>query len=486
MIAKKIVLEKNTASKYSLGLAGWRDDLDPNDLHRFSGTIRELRISSIDRYQANFVPKEKFETDQQTELLLHLNEGKGNVAVDSSGHNHDVTINGAKWVRVDRNLNIIKTELPTDANDSWAVDREVAEWVIEEGGQVTLLTEQGESTPKLGAIEDLPDQPFYVVRIYFPWDSNLDSAKVSQLSRLQNVRTLAAARMHLSEDVLQSFGDHPRLYMAHFQENPVKSSELSHSPLFPSLNRLGISNDQIDDAGEFLTRSSRLHNLILHGASEQVLQSFVDSGNLASSRLKSLELPCTIRPRDSLIKNMQAAKPDLRIIWTSDAKGYVLLGQDPVAEAVGQLMEQGFRFEGNYLNGEAWSSNDVDPRKADVPISIEKFFFPEGFTMTEPTLELMRPIRISAHLSALEMKQTHLIVEYLSHITIGRLYLEGSDLDDAGLLKLSENGPVGSIDVRGTRVTREGIERVKRMRPDLVIQSDSGEFGIEPPKKDNP
>ena len=366
----------------------------------------------------------------------------------------------------------------TELSDPFAADREVAEWVLQSGGQVRVVQENGGTTSVLKTVEQLPQQSFYLHTVQLPRDKQLSSEQLSQLSQLQALRLLAAFGPHLNDQNISSVGRHPRLYMAHLQENPVKVSALSAAPIFPSVNTLSLSDSQIDDAGEFLTKSKKLRRLVLFETSEKTLQSFVDSGHLAKSRLKVLSLPYSIRPRDSVVKQLQTAKPGLRVIWKAEDTGTVLLGADPVAESVGKLIELGVRFEGNFLNGSPWTSEEADPRSADSPIEVEKMYFPPGYTMTESTLKLMQPIEISAHLTAEEMKQTHLIVDELADIKIGRFYFQGSDLDDAGLMKLAENSAVGSIDIRETRVTREGVERVKKLRPDLVITSNWGEFGI--------
>ena len=404
-----------------------------------------------------------------------------------------ITEAGVKVFKQKQPLVFIKSDFgefppvyPTDSNrelsqvetDPFTADREVAEWVLQSGGEVRVVPNKGGMTPILKAVEQLPEQPFYLHTVQLPRDKQFSQEQLSQLSQLQALRLLAAFGPHLNDKNIAYIGRHPRLYMAHLQESPVKASALSHAPLFPSINSLSLIDSQIDDAGEFLAKSRKLRRLVLYDVSEKTLQSFIDSGNLAKSRLKVLSLPYSVRPQDSIVEKLQVAKPGMRVIWKAEGTDTVLLGDDPVADAVGKLIEQGVRFEGNYLNGSPWNSADIDPRAADSPIDVEKMSFPAGYTMTESTLKLMQPIEISAHLTAEEMKQTHLIVDELADIKIGRFYFQGSVLDDAGLMKLAENSAVGSIDVRETRVTREGVERVKKLRPDLVITSDWGEFGI--------
>ena len=66
----------------------------------FQGIMHELRVSSLARYQTDFQPAERFETDADTLALYHFDEGAGDVLKDSSGNGHHGKIVGAKWVRV--------------------------------------------------------------------------------------------------------------------------------------------------------------------------------------------------------------------------------------------------------------------------------------------------------------------------------------------------------------------------------------------------
>ena len=76
----------------------------PKDLilgARYSGTMDEWRISKVARYEADFTPPKRYESDADTLALYHFDEGTGDVLKDSSGNNHHGQIVGAKWVKFD-------------------------------------------------------------------------------------------------------------------------------------------------------------------------------------------------------------------------------------------------------------------------------------------------------------------------------------------------------------------------------------------------
>jgi hypothetical protein len=61
------------------------------------GFIAEVRLSSTNRYTADFTPEPRLSADEWTLGLWHLDEGDGSVAADSSPNQLDGTIIGATW-----------------------------------------------------------------------------------------------------------------------------------------------------------------------------------------------------------------------------------------------------------------------------------------------------------------------------------------------------------------------------------------------------
>ncbi|WP_232103766.1 protein kinase domain-containing protein [Gimesia algae] len=77
---------------------GWKDNLN------FKGSIDEVRFSNVARYTEDFTPDNHFKNDEHTMALYHFDEGSGDVLKDSSGNGHHGKIVGAKWVKVDDEL----------------------------------------------------------------------------------------------------------------------------------------------------------------------------------------------------------------------------------------------------------------------------------------------------------------------------------------------------------------------------------------------
>jgi hypothetical protein len=64
-----------------------------------NGTIGEIRVSDVARYLRNFKVTPRHETDDNTLLLLHCDEGSGEWLRDASKYQHDVHVSGLRWGR---------------------------------------------------------------------------------------------------------------------------------------------------------------------------------------------------------------------------------------------------------------------------------------------------------------------------------------------------------------------------------------------------
>jgi hypothetical protein len=68
------------------------------------GFIAEVRLSSTNRYTADFTPEPRLSVDEWTLGLWHLDEADGSVAADSSPNHLDGAIIGATWTSAPRRL----------------------------------------------------------------------------------------------------------------------------------------------------------------------------------------------------------------------------------------------------------------------------------------------------------------------------------------------------------------------------------------------
>jgi hypothetical protein len=104
----------------------------------FIGTIDEIRVSKVARYDRDFTSAKRFEPDADTVALYHCDEGSGDMLKDSSQNGYHGKVIGAKWVKRDD----APIDLPAAAPDlskaapfyDARLDKPVAGWLTEAKG----------------------------------------------------------------------------------------------------------------------------------------------------------------------------------------------------------------------------------------------------------------------------------------------------------------------------------------------------------------
>jgi hypothetical protein len=87
------------AGERSSAYLGGAKYVDDKGLTPLSGTIDEVRLPKVSRYDRDFTPPQApFANDSHTLALYHCDEGQGDELTDSSGNGNHGKIVGAKWV----------------------------------------------------------------------------------------------------------------------------------------------------------------------------------------------------------------------------------------------------------------------------------------------------------------------------------------------------------------------------------------------------
>jgi serine/threonine protein kinase/Leucine-rich repeat (LRR) protein len=262
------------------------------------GSIDEVRFSNIARYSEDFTPTDHFENDKNTLALYHFDEGSGDVLKDSSGNGHDGKIVGAKWVKVDDELQVIQ---PATTSEKPMTDREVAEWVIGMGGEVRI---SGKNFTK---IEQLPTLPFVIGTVTLA-DTSVKDDDLKRLAGLKNhvglniENTLVSdtgvqylkdiplsyinlSRTQITDKGLGYFSNMPSLMHLHASSTTISNSGVEQFKDMKQLVQIFLENTQIDDAGlGHLTGLTNVNALGLYGTA------ITDSGLKQLKGMKQLRV----------------------------------------------------------------------------------------------------------------------------------------------------------------------------------------------------
>lgn len=442
--------------------------------NNFKGMIDEVRISNIARYADNYTPTDRLEADEHTLALYHFDEAQGDVLKDHSGDGHHGKIHGAKWVRVDGELNVIKDELSQLNADPVAADREVAEWVIENGGSVYLQAEDGSVQPA-GQLSELPKSRFHLLRISFGRRTQLDDSTVTKIATLQGLNHLDLDGARPGNQILKILEHSNGLSSININATGIRASELLGMSSLRRLKQLAIQPGEIDSGWDFLKSFPNLRKLTLYG---RMPLNYSELKNYP--QLRQLYLSVEGASAD-VLDELQVANPKLRIILIDiDATISHPHGADTWIRSVEELMSDGIKIYGHLSTGgpqvlikkSEWTQDQFLER-------LFRIVFPEGHQFSDnnaKSLDFFDRYLGGGGVIARKMKNTDQLALTLADWNLGAVRLENSDLTDEGLQSLSTISSLNNIDVTGTQVTEEAIKNFKQKRPLVFIKSDFGEF----------
>ncbi|MBI5759727.1 MAG: protein kinase [Planctomycetales bacterium] len=210
----------------------------------FQGTLRELRISQTTRYVAPFKPAMRLESDRDTLALYHFDEGTGSELKDASGNNHHGKIVGAKWVKVDGSA--------LSSNDP---ERAVAEWIINNGGDVHQVGQAG----VIAKVADLPRQPFAVRHVDIRNVANFSEADAQRLTRLRELTAVYFTQTTLGGGAIRTLAGCRRLQTLLVSDGSTTDATLSEMLQIPQLRSFEYDNVAVTD--EFVARLGQLTQL---------------------------------------------------------------------------------------------------------------------------------------------------------------------------------------------------------------------------------
>lgn len=91
-------IHKHSPHPFMIGADPYGSGSGVKPHYPFYGVIDEVRISTVARYDKDFIPARRFEADGPTAALFHFDEGSGDLVRDASSNNYHGGIVGAKWV----------------------------------------------------------------------------------------------------------------------------------------------------------------------------------------------------------------------------------------------------------------------------------------------------------------------------------------------------------------------------------------------------
>jgi hypothetical protein len=345
-------------------------------------------------------------------------------------------------------------------NDSDRPDRNVAAWVLEMNGDVSLFVEnRGWKDVKAG--EPLPSAAFSLLNVGLNRNEQVREADFSRFDKLEHVTTLGLSRTLVSDDQVRLLGDLPKLRRVYLWNTPVSDRAMTKLALYPKLQVIHISDTGVTDAG--IQSLARLPELAELHAVRCAITDAALAALRAMTSLRDLRLQET-RVTRAGVDRLHEALPDCHI--ESDfgtvgpdlpaAAGETGPSSQPLATSPDDDRSRDRRVA-------AWAHS----LGATVGVSV----LGRGFVMVKPEDPLPEEITdlVQAQLGGSNVPVRD---EDLARIDGLRLFtvlgLTGSSITDAGLKRLGSLPELHNLYLGDTQVSDAGMAELARF-PRLSI-----------------
>ncbi|HET6880828.1 MAG TPA: serine/threonine-protein kinase [Pirellulales bacterium] len=345
-------------------------------------------------------------------------------------------------------------------------DRAAAQWVLAQGGFVQFSVNSSGSIGSARNKSDLPSEPFQVFQINLNGLSAVTSADLDRFARLSRLNILQLAGTKIDSEAIARLVQMRLLDSLNIQGTGIQSSQLASLAALKKLNRIDLTSAQQNDDGYAgLTKLAGLRELVLHRSSADDLK------QLAKLRqLRTLWLPDVRTIDEKAIHELHATTPLCRVLV--DVRPVRPLGHDPIGELARRLRAKGAELDIRDFD----PPGKATPVKNDTDIGTDRVFdiarisLPANVSLDDEELSWLRcPCSFWVFDAIGGTGADRYAAAFIDHPILSYISLRDSDLSDAGLASLSLVTFLESLDVRGTKVTRAGVEALQKALPDCKI-----------------
>ncbi|MFO1042616.1 MAG: bifunctional serine/threonine-protein kinase/formylglycine-generating enzyme family protein [Planctomycetaceae bacterium] len=353
------------------------------------------------------------------------------------------------------------------------LNRETAEWAHGRGATLVLVPDGVVVLPA----DELPKTPFIVAHSFFRAGANVTNLELDPLKRVQHLRAFGLASPKPPEGLFDVLQQQPRLYQLEIESAGMRTSDIARSKPWDTLLSLfiSVSPNNLDDEWRFLERCPSLQRLVVGGTEQlpNLLKRLSDVPNL-----RNLDLYHATTVDEQAVAALQAKNSHLRVTVGKWAESRVV-GRDPVRDAIQVLLGQNAKVFGiNYGRGvpEAITLDNLNDA---TPWVVNEIHLEATTRCTEENQHHLQSLDSGQWLTLIAHQNVD-ADEWARAISRRRLVLnfvaQGDGLTDAGLAHLQHAIDIPGLCFSGSRVTRAGLERFRRVHPTCTITCDLGKF----------
>lgn len=191
----------------------------------------------------------------------------------------------------------VKRTIKLAGGTTFSSDREIATWIIENGGSVSVRTGDTGRPRSVTETATLPAD-IQIVEVQLSGNTGFKPEAIKQLDGLEHLESVSLNNMELDEDVFQHLTASPRLAEIRLQYGRFSATAARSLPSLPHLRALHLYRTETEpEAMLHVAKIERLNSLILAGAFSdahiemlgrlpEVLTLSIESGSLTDAGMQ--------------------------------------------------------------------------------------------------------------------------------------------------------------------------------------------------------
>jgi serine/threonine protein kinase len=379
-------------------------------------------------------------------------------------------------------------------------DRSIAAWVIEHGGTVSLVTDDGEAFEEQGDVDALPASRFALRQVRLERCSDPLGPLLAMLVELRRLESLILIGSSLDDNGAADLASVAPLEELQLSDTKVSDKTLAALEQLPNLRKLFLARTGVTDAGlaslarhaglldlslaetavtdkgaEQLGRLTQLGWLDLSrtdvsDASLGVLSSlrglqWLDLRGTSLSDAGGEELAATLADCDVAVDALDVQRLVAR--WIIEQRGQVTLAGKGELLNIDQLPREACVVEKFAIGGDAkfdeqalaWLASCGSASTIDLT----------GANLTDAQIKFLVSCPRVGQLSLAQTRISDAGLEALTELVgLNVLSLAGTPVDGSGLVHIHQDAPLVRLALSEARLTSEGLKAVKRFA-DLEI-----------------
>jgi len=342
--------------------------------------------------------------------------------------------------------------------------RDVAEWIQLVGGWGEGST-ANEEYVQFGPDQPLPKNDLAVTSVYLEESARLTGVSLWPISQLPELELIHLKNSQIGREVVSFLEKCPELKVLEVMNSKLTSSDLA--PLSSSLRllrTLGMNPAQVNDRWELIRKFSALRHIHLETASPEIIDRLCDFSSLRTIWLQQeVDLP-----EAGDVSRWQQKNQHLRLI-VGKYPATRFLEPYPEEEVMKSLQARG-RIERitSYPEQATMRPQDVNSGR---PYQVAAVTFLPALPWNGVDIDLLRNCAMLYSVKAEQAQRADELAELLasSGQPLSDIYLQRSDLTEAGLKQLGQIESLQFLAVQETGLTTQQVADFRRQHPRIKV-----------------